>query len=89
MREEYAYIKHDLSCWAMPICDECGRRKKPRGRDSMDNGLCDSDCPGYRRIPKSGHLWPGEIADDGTTEGMCRDGSGGAVQGARTSRGVG
>lgn len=42
-------------------CAVCGRRKKPIGRDSMDNGLCDRDCPGYSQEPHAGHLWPSEI----------------------------
>lgn len=52
-----------VACEATEICTECGRRKKPSGRDSRDNGLCDDDCVGYRRSPYPGHLWPGEIAD--------------------------
>jgi hypothetical protein len=40
----------------------CGRLKKPLGRDSRDNGLCDCDCEGYRQPPEPGHLWPGELA---------------------------
>lgn len=35
------------ACFVMPVCVARGRRKKPFGRDSMDNGLCDGDCPGY------------------------------------------
>ena len=41
-------------------CMVCGRTKKPVGRDSMDNGLCSYECPGYRKDPRSGSLWPGE-----------------------------
>lgn len=50
------------SCEAFEECAVCHRRKKPRGRDSMDNGLCDQDCHGYLLAPEPGHLWPGEIA---------------------------
>ena len=38
----------------------CRLSKKPIGRDSMDNGLCDSDCPGYFAEPKPHWLWPNE-----------------------------
>lgn len=51
------------ACAAMPECTVCGRRKQPRWRDSMDTGLCDSDCPGYRLPPLPGHLWPSEWRD--------------------------
>lgn len=50
-------------CWTMPECTVCHLRKKPRGRDAaaaMANGLCDSDCSGYRLDPRPGHLWPSE-----------------------------
>ena len=57
-------------------CTVCGRTKKPVGRDSMDNGLCSYECPGYREDPRSGSLWPGESESEfgypvsavGTTE---------------------
>lgn len=49
-------------CENMPVCDTCGRRKKPLGRDSADNGLCGTDCPGYAQGAIPGHLWPGELA---------------------------
>jgi len=50
-------------CWAMPICETCGRRKKPRGRDAAPmTDLCDPDCRGYDEQPISGHLWPDEEA---------------------------
>ena len=60
-------------------CAECGRNKKPRGRDSMDNGLCDRECPGYDQPPYAGDLWPGESAEDfgypcQTTEELNQDG---------------
>ena len=32
-------------------CTTCGRTKKPVGRDTIDNGLCDTDCPGYADDP--------------------------------------
>lgn len=53
---------------AMPECGVCGRRKKPVGRDSMNNGYCDHECPGYYQEPLAGWLWPGETEeydDDG------------------------
>jgi hypothetical protein len=40
----------------LPTCTECGRPKKPVGRDSFDNGLCDHECPGYRKAPEPGHV---------------------------------
>ena len=43
-------------------CTVCHRRKKPIGRDSRDNGLCDQECEGYKLPPHPGHLWPEEIA---------------------------
>jgi len=46
------------------VCTECHRRKKPVGRDSRDNGLCDHECPGYRRDPQPDYLWPGEREED-------------------------
>lgn len=46
------------------ICDVCARHKKPFGRDSMDNGLCDRDCVGYDVEPYPQYLWPGERIDD-------------------------
>ena len=45
-------------------CAVCHRRKKPIGRDSRDNGLCDGECEGYRQEPKPGSLWPGESEAD-------------------------
>jgi hypothetical protein len=59
---EAVYSDCTLACEFAPQCRTCGRIKKPRGRDSMDNGRCDSDCPGYKEDPAPGHLWPGEIA---------------------------
>lgn len=50
-------------CERAPNCAVCGRRKKPYGRYSRDNGLCDSDCEGYQMPPLAGHLWPGELAE--------------------------
>jgi len=44
-------------------CDECQLRKKPIGRSApleMANSLCDHECPGYRKTPPPGDLWPGE-----------------------------
>lgn len=41
-------------------CETCGRRKKPIGRDSSDNGLCDQDCHGYYDSPVPTYRWPGE-----------------------------
>lgn len=53
------------ACEAMPQCSICGMRKKPVGRSApleACNGYCDDGCPGYRKPPRPGHLWPGEIA---------------------------
>jgi hypothetical protein len=44
-------------------CTVCHRSKRPVGRDSMDNGLCDRDCFGYLQEPTPGHLWPGELEE--------------------------
>lgn len=49
-------------CERQPTCTICGRRKKPWGRDSRTNDGCTSECEGYMRDPKPGHLWPGELA---------------------------
>lgn len=46
------------------VCTWCNRNKQPRGRDSMDNGLCDHECPGYDAPPYAGDLWPGETAEE-------------------------
>ena len=56
------YKNCTTACEWMPQCALCGRTKKPLGRDSRDNGLCDHDCEGYRQPPHPGHLWPGELA---------------------------
>lgn len=48
------------ACRAPVYCSACGRRKKPTGRDSLDNGLCSHECSGYREPPEPGHLWPSE-----------------------------
>ncbi len=51
-------------CEATQVCEHCGRRKAPIGRSvapAMAGDLCDNDCPGYRREPWPGHLWPGEF----------------------------
>lgn len=45
-----------------PRCTVCGRRKKPIGRDSMDDGLCSQDCHGYRNEPIPNDKWFGEEA---------------------------
>ena len=45
---------------AFVYCTVCGRPKKPIGRDSMDNGLCQHDCEGYRLEPTPSSYWPGE-----------------------------
>lgn len=44
----------------MVKCAVCGRSKKPIGRDSRDNGLCDMECEGYREEPHPGYKWPEE-----------------------------
>ena len=51
------------ACWAMPVCELCRRRKKPQGRHSDDNGLCDPECDGYWEGEPAGHLWPTEGGD--------------------------
>lgn len=61
MTDVFAYCTVE-SCEYAPKCRKCGRTKKPIGRDSLDNGKCDRDCPGYSEDPTPGHLWPGEIA---------------------------
>ena len=51
-------------CERMPACSTCHRSKVPHGRDvaaAAHGSYCDSDCPGYRDEPTSGHLWPGEL----------------------------
>ena len=51
----------DESCWSLPECAVCHRSKKPLGRDApLSSHHCDTDCPGYRREPFPGHLWPSE-----------------------------
>jgi hypothetical protein len=60
-------IAHTDACWAMPPCPVCGLRKQPRGRAApleMASSLCNYECPGYAQEPRSGHLWPGEPADE-------------------------
>jgi len=41
-------------------CTVCGLCKKPIGRDSRDNGLCDHECEGYYMDPQPDCLWPYE-----------------------------
>lgn len=53
-----------VECEAAPRCDICGLTKKPIGRSApleMGNGFCDDSCAGYRKDPRAGHLWPGEL----------------------------
>lgn len=48
-------------------CRACGLRKAPLGRSipmEMANELCSWDCPGYRKDPDPGELWPGEKRAD-------------------------
>ena len=56
-------------------CASCGQRKAPIGRSvPLEMYLCDWECRGYREVPLSGSLWPGEseadfgypVNDDGT-----------------------
>lgn len=52
-------------CEAAPICTVCHRRKPPRGRSvavEASQSMCDRECAGYNVGPRSGHLWPGELA---------------------------
>ena len=52
-------------CEQMPVCVVCGQRKTPRGRaQPLATYYCDSDCAGYDQEPRSGHLWPGEVAQE-------------------------
>ncbi len=51
-----------VECERTVECVVCHRTKKPVGRDSRDNGLCQSDCHGYSQDPQPGHLWPGELS---------------------------
>ena len=44
----------------MPWCNVCYRRKKPIGRDSRDNGLCDHECEGYTQPPLPNDKWTDE-----------------------------
>lgn len=49
-----------------PMCQTCGREKKPIGRDAPDvmaMDLCGHDCPGYLEEPKPSTRWPGEEGD--------------------------
>jgi hypothetical protein len=51
------------ACEAMPTCSVCNQRKKPHGRSApLGSYYCDHECPGYDDEPRSGHLWPGELA---------------------------
>lgn len=53
----------ELRAWRIGVtvrCLECGRTKKPLGRDSQDNGLCDHGCSRYYDYPRPDSLWPGE-----------------------------
>lgn len=62
MRPDY-YKYCTTECEREPTCDVCGRRKLPSGRSApMECGGCSDGCPGYRKEPKPGHLWPGELA---------------------------
>ena len=46
-------------------CIICGHTKKPIGRSAPLGDLyCDNDCPGYRKKPFVGSLWPGETAEE-------------------------
>ena len=54
-----------IECEYAPTCTVCHLRKPPRGRSvaaEMANGMCGVDCKGFFEEPRSGHLWPGEIA---------------------------
>ena len=46
-------------------CAECGHTKNPLGRSApIGMYMCDSDCPGYRKEPYAGQLWPEESEAD-------------------------
>lgn len=59
------------------ICATCGNVKKPIGRSApLDTYYCDDECPGYRKSPYPGSLWPGETEHEfGYPVGMdgCRE----------------
>lgn len=49
-------------CETAPTCETCGLVKKPFGRSApLEMRMCDDDCSGYRKEPRAGHLWPGEL----------------------------
>jgi hypothetical protein len=53
-----------VDCERMPLCEVCGKMKKPIGRSApLESCYCDEECLGYRQEPTPGHLWPGELAD--------------------------
>jgi recombinational DNA repair protein (RecF pathway) len=45
-------------------CAICGRTKKPIGRDSRDNGLCEYECEGYLQEPYPSAHWDSELKDE-------------------------
>ena len=46
-------------------CASCGNQKQPVGRSaSWQAFYCDDDCPGYRKEPFIGSLWPIEAEAD-------------------------
>lgn len=52
-------------CENVVTCSVCHRRKPPIGRDvpaEIGSGYCEHECPGFNQEPRSGHLWPGELA---------------------------
>lgn len=50
-----AKILPDLN---QPICIDCGRRKKPVGRDMpLGMYLCTHECDGYAKEPRAGTEW--------------------------------
>jgi len=46
-------------------CAVCGNQKAPRGRSASPVACyCNDGCPGYRKEPFVGSLWPNESETD-------------------------
>jgi len=56
-RQFKTLVEAEIKELNQPRCEVCERRKKPIGRDSRDNGLCDQDCEGYHMDPEPGTEW--------------------------------
>lgn len=58
-------VECTIDCEAAPQCTVCKLTKPPRGRSvamEASTGMCNPECPGFFEEPRSGHLWPGELA---------------------------